>query len=231
MRSLLLGSLLSTLAFAQYPANYVDFGGNGMAGMNIDLNNFPKPPIQTDTTGGTGPYKANMFTDPGLPGFTLYAPSEPPANQKLPVLIFGNGGCLALGQMFANAHTEIASHGYYVIALGGLGSNVTISKNTDMFDAINHVAKNAGSGKWASADATKFAVGGQSCGAWQAMTASQDPRVRALMIVNSGLIGGTLRPKLEVIKVPTAFILGGWFDAGYGNVSLLKVLALSHNEP
>jgi hypothetical protein len=88
-----------------------------------------------------------------------------------------------------------------------------------MFDAINYVAKNAGQGKFVAADGKTFATGGQSCGAWQAMTASQDPRVKALMIINSGLMTGTLRPKLEVLKAPTAFILGGWLDAGYGNVS------------
>jgi hypothetical protein len=43
--------------------------------------------------GTTGPYKSQYSTDPNLPKHTIYAPLNPPEGVKLPVLIWGNGGC------------------------------------------------------------------------------------------------------------------------------------------
>jgi hypothetical protein len=47
----------------------------------------------TAKSGGSGPYKAKWVTDPTLPKHTIYAPiSPPPANVKMPVVVFGEGG-------------------------------------------------------------------------------------------------------------------------------------------
>ena len=47
------------------------------------------------TNGGSGPYKADFSTQETLPKHTIYAPkSPPPADVKLPVFVWGNGGCM-----------------------------------------------------------------------------------------------------------------------------------------
>jgi hypothetical protein len=76
-------------------------------------------PLKTDidNTGGSGPYKATIFTDPTLPRHTIYAPkTPPPADVKMPVIVWGNGLCAAMGTFFYNFLAEIASHGYIVYA-------------------------------------------------------------------------------------------------------------------
>jgi hypothetical protein len=44
-------------------------------------------------SGGTGKFKAHYLADAGLREHTVYAPkSPPPADAKLPVIVWGNGG-------------------------------------------------------------------------------------------------------------------------------------------
>jgi hypothetical protein len=76
-----------------------------------------------DGTPGTGPYPAYRFVDPTLKNHTIYAPKTPPKGVKLPVLIFGNGGCGNSGSGFTNLLTEIASYGYIAIANGPPANN------------------------------------------------------------------------------------------------------------
>ena len=72
--------------------------------------------------GGTGAYKAVMTDDAQLPGFTIYRPADVQTTAKvegpLPVVLFGNGGCSRNSLGFANFLTDIASHGYMVLAVG-----------------------------------------------------------------------------------------------------------------
>jgi hypothetical protein len=47
-----------------------------------------------DLSGGSGPYKANMTTEPSLPTHTIYTPiTPPPATEKMPLIIWNNGMC------------------------------------------------------------------------------------------------------------------------------------------
>jgi hypothetical protein len=139
-------SALFTLAAAQYPANYIDFNGGDTAkvgeGMKKAMGGL-KPPVEVVASGGGGKYPARVYEDPDLKNHTIYVPKDaPPAGQKWPLLVFGNGGCLALGQTHGRVLTEIASNGYVVVANGAPGNQeVTFSKNTDMFDAINWAEK------------------------------------------------------------------------------------------
>ncbi len=75
------------------------------------------PPQASNT--GSGPYKAVMEMDAGLPDHTIYRPENLSAsNITLPVVIWGNGGCGNAGNAFRNFLTDISSYGYLVIALG-----------------------------------------------------------------------------------------------------------------
>lgn len=69
-------------------------------------------PLKTDigNSGGSGRYKAAYFTDPTLPRHTIYAPATPPpADIKLPVIIWGNGLYAATGTFSYNFLTEVVS--------------------------------------------------------------------------------------------------------------------------
>ena len=69
---------------------------------------------------GSGPYKAVMEMDAGLPGHTIYRPENLSAlnGKKLPVVVWGNGACVNVGNAFSNFLTDISSYGFLVIALG-----------------------------------------------------------------------------------------------------------------
>jgi hypothetical protein len=47
---------------------------------------------------GIGKYPAKWFTDAPLPNMTVFAPKvPPPADDKMPVLVWGQGDCFTLG--------------------------------------------------------------------------------------------------------------------------------------
>ena len=66
---------------------------------------------------GTGKWPAVAEAREDLRAHTLYHPQQMPET-PLPVLIWGNGGCSDNGLSHAIFLREIASHGYYIIALG-----------------------------------------------------------------------------------------------------------------
>jgi dienelactone hydrolase len=79
------------------------------------------PPANTPL--GTGPFKAIMEVDPTLAKHTVYRPNDMKAvgSVKLPIMAWGNGACAADGNAFRLFLTEIASHGYLIIANGPIG--------------------------------------------------------------------------------------------------------------
>jgi hypothetical protein len=144
----------------------------------------PKPGPRL-TNGGSGPYKAGYVSDTTLPKHTIYAPKTPPS-VKMPVIVWGNGGCFSSGTMFEDFLTEIASYGYLILAngnapkrskasdpladtLASLGSLMTGSqtKVSMLTDSIDWVTKGNGK-KYGDIDTSKIAVAGQSCGGLEA---------------------------------------------------------------
>jgi hypothetical protein len=234
MKAVILGALCTLVAgqsrgggasgkFGAYPANWIDFNGGDTSaageGMKKMMGNL-KPPPEINRVGGSGQYKAKVMEDPTLPGHTIFLPKELPAGKKLPLLLWGNGGCMALGQTHGNVLTDIASHGYVVIANGKANPpDVTFAKNTDMFDAALWAAKE---GQKYNIDITSVASSGQSCGGMQAYTGNQTPGIKTTIIFNSGLLTNpmVLRPKLGgALKGTILYMEGGTSDVGYSNVS------------
>ena len=73
--------------------------------------------------GGSGPWPAVATEDASLPGMTIFRPEDLRAfgpDRKLPVLLWGNGACANTTQEHKNFLSEIASHGYLVLAIGRL---------------------------------------------------------------------------------------------------------------
>ena len=79
--------------------------------------------VTPDTPQGLGRYPAIMEVDPGLVTHTVYRPQDLAAlgNEKLPIVAFGNGACINVGNRFRPFLSEIASHGFLTIAIGPIG--------------------------------------------------------------------------------------------------------------
>lgn len=68
--------------------------------------------------GGTGPYKAMMAGDASCPEFTIYRPQKLEECGKLPVILYGNGGCANTTVEIRFFLNELASYGYLAIGIG-----------------------------------------------------------------------------------------------------------------
>jgi dienelactone hydrolase len=79
--------------------------------------------LPASTPLGTGPFKAIMEVDSTLAKHTVYRPNDMNAvgSTKLPIMAWGNGACTDNGNSFRDYLTEIASHGYLVVASGPIG--------------------------------------------------------------------------------------------------------------
>ena len=76
---------------------------------------------RTIEDGGTGPHKALMASDRTLASHTVFRPQDlagfgPKA--KLPIIAWGNGACANSPWEHVNFLSEIASHGFLVVAIG-----------------------------------------------------------------------------------------------------------------
>src|SRR5438093_8955571 len=82
-----------------------------------------QPYYKPDVPLGSGPYKAIMATEAGLSAHVAYYPADlaPFGAKKMPVVIWGNGSCLYVGNRYRQLLTEIASYGYLVITGGPMG--------------------------------------------------------------------------------------------------------------
>jgi hypothetical protein len=71
--------------------------------------------------GGTGPFQALMVGDASCPDFTIYRPADLGAateNGRLPIILYGNGGCANSTVEMRFFLNELASHGYLAIGIG-----------------------------------------------------------------------------------------------------------------
>src|SRR3954447_18786691 len=95
-----------------------------LAGLNSARAQDPKAKGQTpgkQINGGSGPYTAIMIGEPTLPTHAVYRPKDlSPFGKdiKLPIVLWGNGGGANSSSSYARFLSEIASHGFLVIAIG-----------------------------------------------------------------------------------------------------------------
>ncbi len=169
--------------------------------------------------GGEGPFKAEMVADARLPTHTIYRPRNMAAaagKQGLPIVAWGNGACTNVGNRFRYFLTELASHGYVVLAVGPIAPQTAEWKvdlnagnplppnerlpnsfAAQLTDAIDWaIAENSrkGSAYFGKINSHRIAVMGQSCGGLQAITAAADKRVTTAMIWNSGTFPDGTKP-------------------------------------
>lgn len=196
---------------------------------------------------GTGAYPAIKRVDKWFPDHVLYRPADLGrlGGKKLPVLLWGNGGCANDGASGRHHLLEVASHGYLAIAPGPImsgpdappeaqrprpgtpGGATTwqqVNAGLDLADKANADPK---SPYYQRLDLKNVAVGGHSCGGLQALNvALKNPRIKTLMMHNSGLFNsatpmpiqdGVTKASLANLRVPTIYILGGPTDIAYPN--------------
>ena len=207
--------------------------------------------------GGTGPYKVLMLEDPSLEAHTIFAPQDlAPFGKKnpLPVLVWGNGACTNSPWEHYKFLNEIASYGFLVIATGYIPMEEKpfrgpMSTSAQQIESIDWaIAQNAdkNSPYYGRIDVDHIAAAGMSCGGLQTLDNATDPRIKTIMICNSGLFinPGTAVPnmpmpqkeRLQEITVPVIYILGGPEDIAYENGMddfhrLVKVPAFAANYP
>ena len=196
------------------------------------FNNRPKPDKWMDPT---GKYQVVMEVDPTLEGHTIYHPVDLrafPKKDKLPVVLMSGPGCDDDGDSFRPFWTEIASHGYMVIATGepvpeGVRAAMGATTEEDMkagLDWIISENERPESKYYQKVDTEHIALFGQSCGGVQALKLSGDPRVSLLGLWNSGLgamadnadparsslmgISPALKEMLINLRIPIAYFVG-----------------------
>jgi len=210
-----------------------------------ELNKRPDTP-------GTGRFPAMKEEIPSLSRHVVYRPSDLASlgGQKLGVVAWGNGGCSDDAASTRFHLLEIASHGYLVIASGRILSGPGAppraprpaapptqpaqpapprTQVSDLTDAINWaLAENQRSGSpyFGRIDPAQVAVSGWSCGGLQALQVAKDPRVKTLVIHNSGVLNGAPstipgmnvgKEVLQTLHTPVIYIQGGPTDIAYAN--------------
>lgn len=188
--------------------------------------------------GGTGEYKTAMGEVYGLEAHTVFCPkdlSEFSAEKPLPVLVWGNGACTNSPWEHFKFLNEIASHGYLVIATGYYpesetpynGPMSTPQQQIESIDWAIAANSNPESPFYQKIDVGNIAAAGMSCGGLQTLFNCADPRLKTIMICNSGLfidpkvaMPGMPMPgkdQLKKIHCPVIYILGGPEDIAYEN--------------
>lgn len=214
--------------------------------LTLAQNEDAKPPqTSRETTsrtvedGGSGPYKALMTSDDSLPTHTIFRPKDlgvAGEKLKLPIVVWGNGACANSPWEHVNFLSEVASHGFLVVAIGPMpaegqrGGRGGPTKSPLLVHAIDWaVAQNSdkGSRYYQKLDTNKIAVAGMSCGGLQALEVAPDTRISTVMIFNSGLFRNPASSRLELPRVPkehlaklhtpTLYVLGGEKDIAYKN--------------
>lgn len=212
----------------------------------IELPVIPPAP----DTPGTGLYPALKEEAQSLPEHVVYRPADLAklGARKLGVYIFGNGACSNDGASSRNHLLEIASHGYLAIAPGRIrsgpgdiapaspppaaptpGTLTAPTTSADLLAALDWaLARNrdAASPLFGKIDESAVAVSGYSCGGLQALQIASDPRVKTLVVMNSGIFNdGAMhisgidvsKALLDRIHTPTLYVLGGETDIAYPN--------------
>jgi dienelactone hydrolase len=191
---------------------------------------------------GSGPWPAVIYSDPALPGHTIYRPRD--LAGSLPVVLWGNGSCVNSNFGYREFLAQIASEGFIVMAIGPYRDSpaqreerpadpaewppfeTRYSQLLEALDWLEQASINSSSELAGHADTGKVAVMGHSCGALQAVKAAADPRINTTLVLNSGLFPDgdqymirheLVRADLAKLHAPIAYFIGGETDVAWAN--------------
>lgn len=198
--------------------------------------------------GGSGPHKAIAVREKSLQDFVVYRPLNMDAamrvgrlgmfqtgevkTEKLPVLVFCNGGCMDTSIGYENMLTDIASYGYVVVAIGELqmlaqhekDQHTPSSMVQQALDWIGQQATTPGSFYYNKIDKEKIAAAGHSCGGAQVLANAADNRLKTYLILNAGMGKMTMADasakSLRNLHAPILYIVGGTEDVAWKNAQM-----------
>jgi hypothetical protein len=159
---------------------------------------------------GTGPYPAMKEVEVSLPAHVVFRPQNLSTlgNEKLGLIVWGNGGCTDDAASSRFHLLELASHGYLVIASGQVYSGpgailrveqppaaqgqvppprTTPAQLTRAIDWALHENARKDSPYYGRIDGDQIVVSGFSCGGIQALSVAGDPRIDTLVLQNTGI--------------------------------------------
>ncbi len=191
--------------------------------------------------GGSGRHKAVAVREKSLPDFVVYRPMNidaamtvgrpgmfatgQPKKEKLPVLIFCNGGCMDASIGYENMLTDIASYGYVVVAIGELQMLAQHEKDQHTPSSMVKLALgwicDPASPYYNYIDTEKIAAAGHSCGGAQVLANAADPRLKTYLILNAGMGKMTMADasakSLKNLHGPILYLVGGTSDVAWQN--------------
>jgi len=206
-------------------------GGAGSGGADGTGGEFAGTCTPSESAGesaaGSGPHEVVVETnsDPGINEGTIFRPADLGGNEKYPILVWGQGACSQDGLANAAAMTEIASHGYFVVADGtpsGAGSRPMDKTNLAAMGAplIAYldwaIAENEKpcSAYYQGLEVTKVASNGFSCGGLMAQGTVSDPRIVTWGVTSSGM-ADIPEAFYDDVHTPVLFIEGGPAEVAY----------------
>ena len=194
----------------------------------LQTENSLKPP-SGNWANPSGPYKVVMEVDESLPLHTIYHPADLsvfPTKDKLPIVVMSGPGCDFDGDSYRPFWTEIASYGYFVIAVGlpvpdGLRAAVFFNSTEDVKDGLDWafaINKRKVSKYYGKLDTLNVVLMGQSCGGGLITDLIDDRRVKMLVYWNSSsamraIMGGNTEKSSDTdfhktITKPLAYFVG-----------------------
>ena len=200
--------------------------------------------VKVPDFGGSGPHKAVAVREKSLTDFVVYRPVNLDAamtvgrpgmwttgeakKEKLPVLIFCNGGCMDTSIGYENMLADIASHGYVVVAIGEL--QMFAQHENDQHTPSSMVKKaldwicNSSSPYYKYINTEKIAAAGHSCGGAQVLANAADPRLKTYIILNAGMGKMTMADasakSLKNLHGPILYLVGGTTDVAWQNAQM-----------
>jgi hypothetical protein len=203
----IMAAFFSSAGLAQLPA-----------GITMDMVNtvLPEEGAPAALPGQYAVSSAIAFGSPGLKIFRPMQLTNFPRRDKLPVVIWGNGGCAIDGARYAGFLETIASHGFLVITTAPTpaaanaapgrraATAADLKAGIDWAEAEN---KRDGSELFGKIQTGKVAVMGQSCGGRLSIELGADPRVTTIGVFNAGIKPADF-PMLEKLHGPVLFING-----------------------
>jgi hypothetical protein len=185
-----------------------------------------------------GPYPTVTEPAVGASGLLVIRPAVDSLapGQRLPVVAWGNGACLADGSGFAGYLSTVASWGFLVVTTAPVKdapqARITSANLIAALDWAGREARRSGSPLAGRIDTDAVGVMGMSCGGNLAIEAARDPRVDTLGVWNSGvwisgemragdgtLLSATTKDDLKRIHGPALYINGDATDPASVNAA------------
>ncbi len=165
-----------------------------------------------------GPYRSMFEPAAGALGLRVFRPKSLdrfPHRDILPVVVWGNGGCLYDTPVYTSFLLTVASYGFLVLTTAATPGKAAPSREATVDDleaAIDWAKREntrVGSPLRGKIDATRVAVMGQSCGGSLAIEIGGDPRVSTIGVFDYGSPDGDA---LKRLHEPVLLISGGETD-------------------